>query len=210
MGVFIESIRLYIITFTHFIPVDNFPEVLDIFRTSIPVVDIVGMFPDVTCQKWYDICSDRSPSSTRIHDIESSIWLFHEPRPSRSEIRKCWLRELRHEEIEISPLCIDSIAELFRGDMMGYWSKWLKVECMIPDLCSIIENAPRRSLPDDLFERESFIFSARYELIKVIDIGLMVLTRVIIESLTRDMRRECIEWIWKSWKRESHRFEVKI
>ncbi len=163
------------------------------------------MFPDITGQEWCEshICEGSCCIRCR-DDIEWSVRIRYEPRPSRAECCECYLVELCHEHIEISPLGLDRRIEFTRWDMMSYWCERVKVECMIPYLGCIVEYATFARM-DDLFEGLRLVIRTCNKTIEIVDIGLMVSTWVELESLLTDMRRESIDGVCERWASEHRR-----
>lgn len=53
--VYNEEFYLCIESFFYFRPIHHVPEILEVFRTSITIVDIICMFPDITREKRYKL-----------------------------------------------------------------------------------------------------------------------------------------------------------
>ena len=196
------------ITLTHFFPVNYFPEILDIFCSCISIVDVVGMFPDITRKKWNIFGCYRRTSTKSRYYIKWSIGFFYEPSPSRTECCKSNFCKFSLKIIEIFPSSIYFFMKFFRWDMIACRCKRLEIKCMIPDLGSIIKNASCWSFCNNLFKSKPFIFRSWNEFIEIIDIGLMMFSIVVLKCFFRNMRSKIIERIWKKRKSKIHIFRL--
>src|SRR3981081_1459605 len=55
------------------IPVHQLPEGLDILRTGVAVVDVIGMFPYVASHQWFVRGCQRGPGVRRVDDIDGAV-----------------------------------------------------------------------------------------------------------------------------------------
>ena len=162
---------------THELEVVQETLTLNIGRTDILVVQIVGMLPHITAKKWlltiYPINSSISiPTAKRIgsitsrEDFQASILVLHKPRPSRTEVSNRNLAELLHELLYTSPLSLDGSLQLsLQFSLVGGHA--IPIESVVPHLSSIIEHTSSGSL-DELFQRSS---SLRKQVVEVVHIA---------------------------------------
>ena len=63
-------------------------------RTSIAVIDVIGMFPNVQCENRLGPLGKGRTSVRRIHDVELTFGGLHKPRPTRTKVTGSCRREL--------------------------------------------------------------------------------------------------------------------
>src|SRR3546814_13815650 len=61
------------------IPVHNRPEAFQVFRTRIAVVDVVGVFPDITGQQRHVGRGQRRGGVAGVEDIKRSVRFLDQP-----------------------------------------------------------------------------------------------------------------------------------
>lgn len=182
-----------------FFPVDDIPEVLDVLRPSIPIVDIVRMFPDVAGQQWSRISRHWCLCVRCRYDIECPIGSLDEPCPSRSEGLYRFFAEFFLKILERCP------PRLYRFEECTTWfstcisRQWIKIKCMIPDLSGIIKNRSFRSFFHDILEWSMLEFRPRNQRIQCVDVRLMVFSWVKFECLSWDVGSKRIECVGKFW-----------
>ena len=64
------------------IPVKYFPECFYIIRASVPVVDIICMFPHVAGEQWLKAISQRVSGVRSLNDLEASGSIGDQPGPA--------------------------------------------------------------------------------------------------------------------------------
>jgi len=74
---------------------------------------------------------------------------------------------------------------------------------VVPDLGCVVED-PTFGGADDLLQALAFEVGAGYEVVEVGDVGLVVLSMVIVEGLSRDVRREGLAVVRKLGQCERH------
>ena len=73
--------------FLNLLPIDNFPHVFKIFGSSVHIVKIVGMFPDINTEKWDEICTHLGNHVLVCSGPKAEVvfgLVIYEPSPSRS------------------------------------------------------------------------------------------------------------------------------
>src|SRR5690606_14699342 len=89
------------------IPVHNGPEAFQILGTRVTVVDVVGMFPDVTGQQRDVGSGERRGGVAGIYDIQRTVGFLDQPGPARAEVAGSGFVEGFLEAVDAAPLRID-------------------------------------------------------------------------------------------------------
>src|SRR5690625_400793 len=97
------------------IPVHEIPEFLEVLRTRVAVVDIVGVFPYVTGHQGHVISGDGRFRVIGVDDIKAAVGFLYQPGPTRTKVAGCRLVEFFLEGVEAAPLCIDGVKNLAGG-----------------------------------------------------------------------------------------------
>ena len=69
------------------LPIDNFPHIFKIFGSSVHIIKIVGMFPDINTEKWDEICTHLANHVLVCSGSKAEVvfgLVIYEPSPSRS------------------------------------------------------------------------------------------------------------------------------
>lgn len=198
-----------IISFFDFCPIYYGPKILKIFGSSIAIVYIICMFPYITREEWYIFCCKRSLCIGSWSDLKWSICFLNEPSPSRTKCCKSYLIEFWLKILYTSPLLLKSSSKITKMKYIKYWSKWIKVERMIPYLSCIIKYSSRRFF-DYFFKIHIFKFCSCNKFIEIIYIGLMMLSRMELESFRGNIWSKCIDCIWKWWASKHNIFIKKL
>ena len=77
----------------HLLPIYQIPDGFQIGSPAIPVVDIVGMFPDIDCQQRLQSLSHRIVGILCLHYGQIPFLVFAQPCPSGPENGGCSLDE---------------------------------------------------------------------------------------------------------------------
>ncbi len=199
---------LFPVAFLYLRPVDDMPEILEVLRSSITIVDIVRVLPDIAREKRDFIGRERSVSIGSGDDLERSIWLFDKPCPSRTKSFERGFMECFLKSFKVSPFFGDFHQEFLGKSRDTEGREWFEIEGMIPDLGGIIEHSTGRRLTDDIFEGHFLELGTDYKFIQIIDIGLMVFPIVKLERFFRDMRHQSIERVRKWGKDMWHKVGI--
>src|SRR5690606_13615525 len=78
----------------HEVPVDQVPERLDVLRTQVAVVDVVGVFPYVAGQQRSVAVGQRAARADGAGQGQGTVSLLHQPAPAGAEGADGGLAEL--------------------------------------------------------------------------------------------------------------------
>src|SRR5690606_21664403 len=156
------------------VPVDQRPEVFQVLGAGVAVVDVVGVFPDITGQQRLVGRGERRGGIAGVDDVERTVGLLDQPGPARAEVAGGGLVEGVFEGVEAASLAVDGVGQLAGGRAARVGSQAVPVERVVPDLGRIVEHAAGRLL-DDVFERGVFEFGAGNQVVQIRDVGLVVL-----------------------------------
>lgn len=193
--------RLSIIPFLYLFPIHEIPEILQIFRSPVPIIDIIGMFPDIAGEKRGIVGCERGSGIGGGYEIERSVRFFHEPSPSGTEGFHGHVVEGFFEHLYRLPFLEDQFLDIGSLQNIPSRSKTLPVEGMVPDLGGIIEDRSGWRCFDDLLEGCIFEFRSRNESIEVIYIGLMVLSIVVSDRFFGNIGLEPVKIVGERRKR---------
>lgn len=188
---------LYIKSLWNYFPIHNFPKIFQILCSSISIIDIVCMLPYITSEKRNTIRITDWCSSIGCWDyFQISIYISNQPCPTRTKCCQCYLIEFYYKCFKIAPFIYYSIMKSLGRNMMSHRCKWIKIKCMIPYLSSIVKySATCRS--NNLFQTHILEFRTIDQIIEIINICLMMFSRMKLESLLTDIRSKRIDFIWK-------------
>ena len=82
------------------IPVHCIPKGFDILGPSIPVIDVVGVFPDVTGENSLLALRHRNPGITRLNNGNGTVLILDKPCPSGTKKSHSLLGKLVFEIVE--------------------------------------------------------------------------------------------------------------
>jgi len=76
-------------------PIHDTPKGFDVFGPSIPVIDVVGVFPDVAGENSFPAFRHRSPGIARLTmAMEASLFLTSHAHPDQKESRAFWVNSV--------------------------------------------------------------------------------------------------------------------
>ena len=81
------------------VPVHEIPEGVQILWTSVAIVDVVGVFPDITGQQRRACSGQRSCCVAGVLQRQLAIRILHQPGPPRTEVVDRRIGELLFERI---------------------------------------------------------------------------------------------------------------
>src|SRR5213075_1628598 len=84
----------------HEVPVHQVPEDLNVLRTCVAVVNVVGMFPHVASQQRLVGAGQRGRSVGGVDDLDGAVSLLHQPGPAGTEVAHAGLGEFSLEVVE--------------------------------------------------------------------------------------------------------------
>lgn len=185
-------------------PIYEVPKFLDVFGPAVPVVDVVGMFPDVAGEE-RDVRRGKRRRRVRSgNDREGAVRFFYEPRPTRAEGLECGFGKFRFEGLERSKIPDDGFQKASRRFSSGIRREGFEIERVVPDLRRVIENGSRSGGPYDFFKGFRFEFRSGYEAVQIVDVGLMVLPMVDFEGFFRYPWRKRVGGVRKGAEFEGH------
>ena len=152
------------------------------------------MFPDIHGQQRRDAgFRQRGFGVWRLGDGQLAI-LQHEPGPAGAELATAGCLEVFHELVVAAEVAVDHRRDLAGGLAAAVRFHRMPVECVVPHLRGIVEQAGLGLVAsrffDDFFERRLLEVGTFDQAVQVRHIGLMVLAMVVIEGLLGDVRGE--------------------
>ena len=174
---------------------------------AVLVVEVVGVLPDVEGEDGGEATGQGVAGAGFLGDGQCAVRGGGKPYPAAAE-QTCALGfEVYLEGVEGAPLCFylsqkrtpdlgggDRIPDLV-GDDGG--TELGEVEVMIQYLAGVVEDGPGGSLLDYLLKGHPLESTAKEQFIKVVDIGLEVLSVVERQGFCADHRLQCISCVRK-------------
>ena len=93
------------------VPVDHVPEPFHILRASIPVIDVIGMLPNIARQEWDFSARHGISGVTEVLKGKRAILVFHKPCPAGAEERRGRCAEFLLEGRESPERLVDFAAD---------------------------------------------------------------------------------------------------
>ena len=84
----------------HEVPVDDFPDLVEVLRPRIAVIDVVGVFPDVDGQQRRLAVGEGRFRIIGVDDLEAAVGIVYQPGPAGAEIADGGRDELFLEGVE--------------------------------------------------------------------------------------------------------------
>ncbi len=121
---------------------------LQVTRTGIAIIDVVGVFPYVNGHQRRRVGGQRSTCVGGGNDSQFAIRSFNQPGPARTEVFDSGVGKLRFEIRK---------AAKGGGNCLGQFTGWfatcvrcqaVPVERVVPDLCCVIEDTTFRATYD--------------------------------------------------------------
>src|SRR5690606_32009806 len=175
----------------HEVPVHQVPERLDILRTGVAVVDVVGMLPHVTGQQRSVTGGDRIAGADGAYQAQRAVSLLHQPAPAGTEGADGNLAELFLECVEGAECLVDRFCQFTGGLAAAIGAQAVPVEGVVPDLGSVVEQSAAGGL-DDLCQALALVVCAGDQVVQVDHIGVVVLAVVIGQGLGGDVRLKSV------------------
>src|SRR5690606_16026531 len=136
------------IAVAHHIPVDDLPELLQVIRTAVLVVEIVRVFPYIKSQDRRQTFGQRVSCIRLLLDREFAVGILGQPDPSRTENGDTGSIELLLELVERTKLGVDGLCQLPLGFSTAIGLEGGEVEVVIEDLSGIVEDGSAALLHD--------------------------------------------------------------
>src|SRR5690606_35960942 len=125
----------------HEVPVHQVPERLDVLRTQVAVVDVVGMLPDVAGQQRGVAAGHRVAGADGAGQGQGTVGLLHQPAPAGAEGADGDLAELFLELVEGAEGGVDGVGQGAGGLATAVRAQAVPVEGVVPDLRGVVEHA---------------------------------------------------------------------
>ena len=110
-----------------YFPVDDFPKIVQMVGSSVLIIQIVGMFPDIEAQERFHALSERITTIGFLHDDQLAVSVQGEPSPSRAEEAGGSFHHLVLEVIEVAEIAFDGFGQLsLRFQSFGLGVNWRK------------------------------------------------------------------------------------
>src|SRR6185312_16525016 len=110
-GVFEERSGLFV-EFQHMIPVDQtVDERLQIFRTGVAIVDVIGMLPDIDAEDRLAAMDERVLAVRRLGNLQLAV-LHRKPGPAGAELRRAGGDEVGAELVVAAEVAVDRLLQL--------------------------------------------------------------------------------------------------
>ena len=123
------------------LPVDGTPEGINVRGTVVLVVDVVGVFPDVTGEDGLDLFSQRVASVVGLHNLQlAGVGVLDEPGPTGAEVADGGGGEFLLELFERSEGRLDFFTDAAGGFTTTGGGHGLPVEGVVPDLGGEVED----------------------------------------------------------------------
>src|ERR1700691_2056094 len=188
------------------VPIDEIIDKgLEIIGTAVAVVDVIGMFPNIDAEDGDRIMDDRVFAVGRFQDFDLAV-LHDKPRPAGAELSDAGLNELLFRLVERTEGIGKRLFERAWNLAAAVGLEPVPKKRVVPGLGCVVEE--RRVLAvrllDNHLERLVRQGTVLQQIVRRIDIGLVMLVVVIFERLARHMRLEGVIGIGKRRKRESH------
>ena len=175
-------------------------------RTAVLVVQIVGVLPDVEGEEGFEAVGDRVVGVSILGNAQLPSFVGLEPYPTASEEGCALGFELGLESVEGAPLLGDLLRQRgFRVKPgMRSGGKLREVQVMVQNLAGVVENGgrytrcaryDRRSAgPYNLLKGLALKIRPGNQLVKIIDIGLQVLSVMESQRLVTYYRSQGLVW----------------
>src|SRR6185437_10002257 len=163
-------------------PIDQLVEYsINIIHATVLVIKVVGMLPHVDSQKrFYSL--GQWQIRVACFDHFELVAILHQPCPATTKLSCRRRRQLFFASIHGIEGRLDFLLQLCRRIAPTFWRQAIPVECVVPDLCSIIENPNLVRLPghcdNNLLQRQIRKLRTGYEFVEIVDISLMMLAVV--------------------------------
>jgi len=172
------------------LPVGQIPPSIEVLRSCIAVVDVVGVLPHIAGDQW-DVFLGLADDAVGIMGVHN-LYLFgllveNQPRPSTGEVGGCLGAEFLLEVLKGAIAGHNAILHSTIGFTPAIGRQAVPVEGVVPDLSSIVEEGSWSCCLNDLLEGFVLFGLSFHKVIEVGHVGLVMGTMVEVEGLLRDM-----------------------
>src|SRR5229473_6692756 len=179
---------------------------LQIIRTAIAIIDVVGVLPDVDAEDRGGAMDQRVLAIGRLGNLELAV-LRRQPRPARTELADAGGGEIALEFLEPAEVFGDLLFQAARQFIAAAVGLHPVPEMqMVIVLARVVEEwriLAERAF-DDLLEGLALEFGAFQQIVAVGHVGLMMLVVMIFQCFLGHMGLKCIIGVRKGGKREGH------
>mmetsp|Transcript_29202 Transcript_29202/g.73464 ORF Transcript_29202/g.73464 Transcript_29202/m.73464 type:complete len:220 (+) Transcript_29202:47-706(+) len=185
------------------LPVDELPPGIDVRRTSILVIDVVGMLPHVNGEDRSLTRGQRVASIMGAYHLELTVGVLDEPCPARAKVSGSSSGELLLEGIKAAKVTNDGFSDRTSGFSSALRGQRVPVEGVVPGLSSAVEHTSSTG-SDELLQglASGVVLGSSVQLGHV---ALMMFTIVKINGLLRDVRSQSRALVRKGRKLETVR-----
>ena len=170
------------------VPVDSIPELGEVLGLPVLVVDVPGVLPGVDAEDREARVLDRVQGVGVLVDGDGLVSVDGEVAPAAAEDGGGLLGELGLELLEVAEVLVDELSDTSRtGLLLG--GEALPEEVVVVDLSNVVEDRAR-GLLDDLLDRLALELGARDILVSEVDVGLVVLRDVDLNSVRGQESRD--------------------
>jgi hypothetical protein len=125
-------------------PVDGFPELANVFRPIVAIVDVIGMFPDVDRQNRLFGMFQRRVGISKRQDFELALGIGSQPSPTGAEQFRAGVGHRLLKGLESTKIALDGICQFTFGLPTPLRRQAIPIKRMIQRLGGIIEHGPNR------------------------------------------------------------------
>ena len=186
----------------HEVPIDELvKEGLDVGRTGVAVIDVVGVFPNVDDHQGLEMFRQRRAGVGGRIDFKLAVQALDEPRPAGAEVVGRLGREVCNEAFVRTPLLDDGVHQCAGRFAAAVGAQALPIEGVVVALRSVIEDRALACL-DDFTQGFGFVHRAFDEIVEIGDVGLMMLAVVVFQRFLADGRCKGVHFIIKLGQNE--------
>ena len=178
---------------------------VDVIDAPVLVIEVIGMLPDIDGQERPRAVRERRFGIGGLQHLELGAF-EDEPRPAAAELCDGRGREFLLAGIDAAECLLHLLLQSSGGLAAALGSQAAPVERVVPSLRRIVENARvlglARRRGHDLLERQVCKLGARDELVRGLDVGLVMLAVMKAQRLGGNHRLERVLGIGQWRKRE--------
>ena len=136
------NILLWSITSFYNIPVDNLPDSSQVIWTSVLIIKVVSVFPNVDTHERFQTMANRVSTIDFLRDDQLTFFVGRKPYPTRTKEGCTLLLEFLFESIERTKLSINSFSKRTYWFAVCLWCcKLSEIKIVVEKLSCIVENA---------------------------------------------------------------------
>lgn len=172
-------------------PVDERPEVLEVVRTAVLVVEVVGVLLDVDGQQRRQAMTERVIAVLQRQDTQVAIGAHRQENPARTEEQAGGLVHLFDHRAERAKRLFDEQHELARR-LLGVVRRGelFEEELVVEHLAGIVGEGSCGRFAHEVAEGHALVLGVLHQLVEFVDVVLEVLAVVVGEGLSAHHRRQ--------------------